>query len=583
MNNTEKKQKIEQLKKGLKIGGKVAGKVGKKILKVTAKTLIKTAKLGYKGAHKTYQEYKKLNAKNKRSLRRGALIGGGIIGLAGGAYYASNYTPDEVPQQQTSARADSIYAALTKTYHITDKESFRQLYEDALPMIHASMLPIEIYKASAYDDRGGANPNSIAVGLFWFPKNGDPKSSEWIKTRQYFKQHKNFSVSYEDALKYTDGWYRYREGGRVFNQLYKRLKGIDINIHQFVACATCTYNNEQSGFKFCDAIQKNIKNPVKCAYTLLTLDPEDRDCVDGILKRHTAEACMFLYPEYAMQVYSFKMKTVAYYNKEGKLKHKTVTSVNQIAPGECWQVRKDMEKGDTTSLNGVKNKIFKYICKGGTTIEDFISNHVKDSTEYAKMMSFNDMRIADFEKKQAEMTYGQALNEYEAGNYEKALAGFNALRENGYDGADLRCDIALTHYHLGHYQECIDECQAVLASGEEELFPRANYNAGKAYEDMGNYERAYKNYELSFLRAKEQNMNEKRLQTYQNAMRRTDSIIKRLNPQPVNPQPVKQSKVTPKNNQKQATATAKTKGKTSTKAKGNKGTAKPVRKSPRGR
>ncbi|MBR6356480.1 MAG: hypothetical protein IKR92_06475, partial [Alphaproteobacteria bacterium] len=337
MDAQKKKEKIEQMKKGLDVAkkvaiktGKVSAKIGKKILKKGKKITIVTARASYKGTKKAYKKYRSLDKDTRRNLHHGLLVASGFLGLAA-TMDTSRCTPENSPEpllQQTDTRADSIRASLTKTYKITDKASFKALYEASLPLIHISMLPTEIFKESAYDDRGGANPNSIAVGLFWFPKDGNPTNSEWIRASKYLKQHKDLVISYEKALTYTDAWCRYREGGRVYNQLFKRLQGSEITPHQFAACFTTTYNSETSGFKFCDFVQKNYKNPIKCAHYLLTLDPKDKSCADGILKRHTAEACLFMYPEYAMQMYSFKMKNITYVNKKGETKHHTVTSVN---------------------------------------------------------------------------------------------------------------------------------------------------------------------------------------------------------------------------------------------------------------
>ncbi len=587
MDSAAKKQKIEQLKKGLNVAGKVAGKIGKKILKLSTKTAIKTAKLTRKEAQKLYTEYKALNKESKTNLHCKLMVAGGIFGLTG-TFYTSRFAAPETPEpimENTNARNDSIKAALTKTYKITDEESFKQLFEAALPLIHSSMLPTEIYKKSAYDDRGGANPNSIAVGLFWFPNDGKPTSSEWILASKYFKLHPDLDVSYEDAMKFTEGWYRYRENGRVYKQMFKRLKDTELNIHQFVACATCTYNNEQSGFAFCDYIKKHYKEPVKCAHYLLTLDPKDPNCVDGILKRHTSEACMYMYPEYAMQVYSFKMKNITYTNKKGEIKHHTVTSVNQINPADCKQVRADLAKGNTKSLDNIKNKICKYICKNGETVAEFINRNVKNENILASLMCYNNnsaARTADFSEKSAELTYADALKEYKAGNYEEALAGFQQLRANGYDGADLRNDIAITYFNLGRYQECIEECRAVLNTGEENLYPAANFNAGKAYEALGNYERANLNYKHALISAQKNDAKDTLKNVYKNAIKRTQDFIKDTNPHPKSIAPQKKSQKTISKTSPKAQKTAKT----STKPKGNRKTPvqnKPMKRSNRGR
>ncbi len=600
MDNNAKKQKIEQLKKGLKKGGKIIKKVSGKILKITEKSLVKTAKLSRKGAKKAYEEYKKLDKDAKRNLHSGLLVGGGILGLAG-TFYFSNHKPlsddlseqkplsdniiQQIPQEENSARTDSIMAAITKPYKITDKESFRQLYEASLPLIQASMIPTEIYREKGYNDGTDkeGKDNTIAIGNYEFPIDGNPDNPEWISTKEYLAKHPGTTVSFEKALRLVDAFFRVRKEngivGQRYEMLYQHLKGLVLNPHQFTACATCTYNGPSRGYRFCDSIRIYQNNPVKCAYILTTLTPKKKGCKDGIFVRHTAEACMFMYPEFAASVYSFVQKSGI--NSKGIFY--TQTSVNQTTPEQCEKVRDDLERGSTILLEKHKNRIIKYICKNGQTIVD-LAETIKDEkvkSDFLRYYSGNTM--VSFENARAEITYKDALKEYEAGNYEKALAGFQQLRANGYDGADLRCDIALTHYHLGHYQECIDECRAVLETGEKYLYPRANYNAGKAYEAMGNYERANINYKLSLDRAKKLELNDTLQNVYKNAVRRTDSIINSMNPQPKILQQTKQNKVKPQNNKKQATS-SKANQKPSTKAKGNsKAAASKAKSSRRGR
>lgn len=496
--------------------------MGKKLLKKTAKATIITARTSYRGAKKLHAEYQNLSKTAKRRLHRGLLVAGGALTVAGTIYTCRSPQTAPVPENKIDQRADSINNLLTQKYKITDEASFRKLYEDALPLIQLSMTPIEIYKSKAYDDRSGANPNTIGIGSFWYPENGDPMSSNWMSAAVYFKKHPDLTVGLDKALKLVDGWFRTRENGRVYKRMFKELKGSELTLHQFAACATCTYNNEKLGFQFCDYVHDNYQKPVSCAYKLTTLDPKDPDCIDGILVRHTAEACMFMYPEYAASVYAFKMKDAI--NSKGK--PYTVTSINQTTPAECRQVKADLARGHTAMLSQHKNRIIKYMCKGGYTIADLVNQGIKDEARRKELLCYMGASTVSFEEKQADVTYEEALKDYKSGNYEKALAEYQQIRAAGYDGADLRCDIALVQYKLGNYQACIDECRAVLDTGEEYLYQYATYNAGKAYEAMQNYERAKINYSRSLIMAEKNNINDTLKQVYKNAVQRMDSTIK---------------------------------------------------------
>lgn len=576
MDSATKKQRIEQLKKGLKIAkkvavktGKISAKIGKKVAKKGAKATVLAVRAGYRGAKKVHHEYQNLSKDAKRKLHRGLLIAGGALTIAGTVYTCSRHAENEA-KDKVITPADTLNAQLTKTYKITDMESFKQLYEDALPLIQLSMTPIEIYKSKAYDDRCGANPNTIGIGSFWYPEDGNPQSAKWVKAKQYFKTHKNLEINFEKALDLVDGWFRTRENGRVYKRMFKELKGAELTLHQFAACATCTYNNESLGFQFCGYVRDNYKKPVACAHKLTTLDPQDPNCIDGILVRHTAEACMFMYPDYAAAVYSFKMKDAV--NSKGR--PYTITSINQTTPAECRLVKADLAKGHTAMLEQHKRRIMKYMCKGGYTVADLVQKGVKDADKQAQLLCYAGAQTISFEEKQADMTYAQALQKYKEGDYTAALEGFRQLRNNGYDGADLRCDIALVQYKLGNYQACIDECRAVLNTGEEYLYPAATYNAGKAYEAMQNYERAKINYSRSLIMAEKNQMNDTIKQVYKNAVHRVDSVISSKQPKPVaqptaaKPAVAKQvAKPQSKKSVAKATAKPQTKSKANTKGK----------------
>lgn len=585
MSNKENKAKIEQLKKSIKKGSKIAGKIGKKILTIGGKTLVKTAKYNEKKAQILYNKYNKLNKKAKTKLHRGLFAIAGIAGLAGGLYLNRDIFSDSLPPsvRSSDANAEKIKSELTKTYKITDKESFRQLYEDALPLIQASLIPIEIYKEKGYYDGADGKKkksNTIGLGLWWFPIDGNPNNPHWVHTSYYLNSHPNTKLSFEEALVFTDAWFRIRDRDQnehtkvkpgkkvtntVYNRMYSAFKGSEINLHQFAACASCIVNSESGGLEFCKYYAQNRNDPVACARYLVGLKPKDSRYDDGIMVRHAGEACMFMYPEYAAAIYSFKLKDDI--NSLGKAY--TTTSVNQTTPEQCKKVLNDLNRNSTAQLSKHRDCIMKYICKGEHYTVADMANMIKDEQARSNFLRYySGENTISFENAKAELTYADALKEYEAGNYEKALASFQQLRANGYDGADLRNDIAITHYKLGHYQECIEECRAVLNTGEEHLHPAANYNAGKAYEALGNYERAYLNYEHALVSAQKNGANDTLKNVYKNAMKRIQDSMKNTNPQPKSIAPQKKSQKTISKTSPKAQKTAKT----STKSKGKKKT-----------
>lgn len=96
------------------------------------------------------------------------------------------------------------------------------------------------------------------------------------------------------------------------------------------------------------------------------------------------------------------------------------------------------------------------------------------------------------------------------------MSGFQKIIDGGHDGPDLHNDLAITYYHLGQYQNCIDESVKVLKSGETELFSAANFNAAKAYEALGNIDRAIINYKAGIQNGGDQKLFQSQINRLQN-------------------------------------------------------------------
>ena len=389
---------------------------------------------------------------------------------------------------------DSNRDVFTKKYRITDKKSFDMLYQKAFPFIALSMMPTEILVCNPYADNGGKISNTVGLGSYWLPKDGNFKSSKWIKTSQYIKKHSTLCVTGKQACDLADGWFRYRENGRVYDRMFELLQGAELNICEFAAIATCVYNNEQNGFDLCHFVNKNenYKDPIKCAKYLLRLKPGNLAFDDGILKRHIHEALIYLnVNNYANKIPYFMVKRGV--NSKGNTYY--VSSVTQLNPQECKRAAENFDKGNFEALANLSDKIYNYHCKGGQSLYEIISDH-----NIEHILSCYDQ---EFDFKEVDRTinanklYAEALYHYNDKDYDKALKSFQNMIKQGFDGADIYNDIAITCYHLGKYQECIEACQHVLNTGEKEMYPAANYNAGKAYLELGNHQKASQNFQLA--------------------------------------------------------------------------------------
>ncbi len=240
----------------------------------------------------------------------------------------------------------------------------------------------------------------------------------------------------------------------------------------------------------------------------MDLKPQNSRFNDGILKRHAHEALIYLNcNNYAEKIPYFVIKK----GKTSKGKTYYVTSVTQLAPQDCHPMIHGLKNGSTKEAEQLAQKIENYRCKGGKTVYK-----IADQNNISHLYSYTGKDVKFYEMSRinlAESSYKQALDYYKNKDYEQALSCFNEMRKNGFDGADIRNDMAITYYNLGEYENCIKECQEVLKTGEKELYAAANYNAGKAYEKLGNKDKALKNYQL----AQQRDPDEK---AYQSAIQR---------------------------------------------------------------
>lgn len=378
-----------------------------------------------------------------------------------------------------------------KTYKIETKEDFDKLYQEAMPFICLSMFPTETLNLGTYSDNGKKTKNTIGMGSYWYPENGDPKSSKWIKVSKHKGvQANNFSISGNRAMDMVDAWARYREGGRVYKKIQKLLMGTELSINEFSAIFTCTYNNEKNGWLLCEFVKNNYQDPIKCASYLVDLPTYG---FNGLLDRHCHEALVYL-----------NLDNYIYFIPKMEIKG-TGTSVTALETEEFYVMAEDLRKGKLDGARIVANKIKKHVFKNGKQISVIVNE--KLGPELAKKILNSPAAImggimpfsADlgFDVNQV---YKNGIKKYNDGDYVGAFLIFQKIIDNGYDGADIRNDIAITYYHLGLYNKSIQESKRVLKMGEEDSYSAANFNAGLAYEKQGNFDGAAINFKIAMQR-----------------------------------------------------------------------------------
>ncbi len=90
--------------------------------------------------------------------------------------------------------------------------------------------------------------------------------------------------------------------------------------------------------------------------------------------------------------------------------------------------------------------------------------------------------------------YADAIAEYRDGNYKSAAKKFEDMAQKYPKNALLHNDLATTYNELGKYEKAIEQARIVLDMKDVTQYGAALYNAGVAYEAIGNIERALLNY-----------------------------------------------------------------------------------------
>lgn len=97
-----------------------------------------------------------------------------------------------------------------------------------------------------------------------------------------------------------------------------------------------------------------------------------------------------------------------------------------------------------------------------------------------------------------EEQYAMAIDAYQKQDFELAATRFEELIAEHPDNALLRNDLAATYNRLGRYNDAIVQVREIVNRiGDKSQYGAAQYNAGYAYEQLGDFENAKANYKLA--------------------------------------------------------------------------------------
>ena len=97
-----------------------------------------------------------------------------------------------------------------------------------------------------------------------------------------------------------------------------------------------------------------------------------------------------------------------------------------------------------------------------------------------------------------EEAYNSAIGAYKSKDYESAAKQLELLLADNPNNALLHNDLAATYNHLERYDDAIKHAQEIVRRiGDKSQYAAAQYNAGFAYEQLGDLQKALSNYTLS--------------------------------------------------------------------------------------
>lgn len=394
-----------------------------------------------------------------------------------------------------------------------------KLFNRSLPIIFPELVLEEVPMQRAYDDYGkykGAK-NTVGVGSMHSPVNiNDYKKSDvvWYAVRRNPKTLQSKTYSYSDMAKLAIGWgYRtkvqpvlkgsVKTSTSVLSRMFTQLKGAELRPNEFAALYCACYNNENNISRLCSFVAKNYASPLSCANEIMFWDG------GAASNGGTRDRCLF--------------EALVYMNVDGFCESMLNMRVCPGSRASCICLKLERKRYSTlksfTELsNKYKKKYLGVVYKNGLLVQTTM-NGLDGLLNGHLVFSVNE------ESDKLQKDYDAAIRVYNSGDYGTALTKFLDLQTRGADGCDILNDIAITYYKLKNYNKCIEYCQKVLRIGDHMEYAKAVYNAGLAYEKLGNKEQALKNFEkaeeyLSRYGIADQDASIDYLSVYQNAQAR---------------------------------------------------------------
>lgn len=460
------------------------------------------------------------------AVRMGALAGMMLVNtVAGNPVHATNAKNATKKTAKTAANIPNK-DILSTPVKLDSQQDIEKLFDYAIPVIFAELILEEVPMSYVYADGGKVKKKSTCgVGSTFSPINissYNDSTAKWFYIAENPNTFWGRQFSYEEMLQLAIGWGKYRtysqqgsgkfvKNNTVLNKMFTKLKGISLTPYEFAALYCAVYNNENNINKLLPLIKRDYKDKIKCANHIRKWWNEVSHN-SGTKTRCLFESLVFLnlddFCDAMMNMQTKPSARASCIQAAGAIKY----CGTQITSKNC-----------KTISNACKSAYLHTLYRG-TVVSPARAMKGLDKYFTVKKTSSIDILSATLQA-----DYNKAIKLYEQGKYRQALNAFLDLQKRGAEGPDLLNDIAITCFNLQEYDKCIEACQDILQTGVKSEYAKACYNAGKAYEAKGNYDKALKNYQKALEYYNKYGVDDTApninyLQLYQNAINRVKML-----------------------------------------------------------
>ena len=441
-------------------------------------------------------------------LKRVAFIGGilTLMGLSTPTSIAMVQTKSNKKNkiENTQSQKPGINYNAKKINSLNDLHA---LFDESGAIFFSTVVLAENFRDMAYQDnatkRMKKTKNTIGVGSTVSPVAAEIQSTyknpdtRWYAISLNKRTFHSTKITPNDAYCLLVGHLLYKQhyqarGGiegtawytskpDMTNMYDQHLTGVSLTANELAAISSIAINNPSRAMRVCEFIKTNHHDKYKCAEYIRfkSWNTKESEMASWQKQRAMLEALVYLnennfcasLPD--MRICLDKNATAIY----------TPTTDVAINKNNAKNISDKTKKQYLSKVYNTRNQTV------ASLLNQISSKYIKNSLT-AESTSLEDEELKNFQRR-----FEQARQTYRDSNLDKALKEMLQLQKDGALGTALLSDISLIYFEKKEYDSAIKIGQQILQTTEYEEYPKACYNAGKAYEAQQNYTRALLNYQ----------------------------------------------------------------------------------------